>query len=301
LRAWRDRLRRIEDSGFAAVSVSDHVGAGWGMEPLSVLAAAATATERVRLMTLVLNSDIRHPALIHHAAATIDVISEGRLELGLGAGWKQSEYAALGVPFARAEVRVGRLAESVEVIKGLFSGAPFSFRGQHHQIEGLVGAPEPVQRPHPPILLAGAGREILALAGREAAIAGVAPLFGEGRTAEARLAALRPERARQKLGWLRDAARAAGRDPDDIELQLSPAVAGLDGQEVSSEGWLRDIAADVLADPGLRDESPYVLVGDLAACTDRLEAVRARFGFSCIRLPGDPAGWTPLVSRLAGR
>jgi hypothetical protein len=103
------------------------------------------------------------------------------------------------------------------------------------------------------------------------------------------------------VSWLEDAARAAGRDPADIELQLNPAVAGLDGQEVASEGWLQDIAADVLADHGLRHDSPYVLVGDLAACTDRLEAVRARFGFSCIRLPGDPAGWIPLVSRLAGR
>src|SRR5215204_2409226 len=134
MRAWRDRLRRIEDLGFSAVSVSDHLVGGWSMEPFTALAAAAGASSRMRLMTLVVNSDIRHPAQLHKAAATVDRASEGRLELGLGAGWLEHEYEALGIPFADAAERVSRLAETLQVLKRLFAGERVVFRGKHHAL-----------------------------------------------------------------------------------------------------------------------------------------------------------------------
>jgi probable F420-dependent oxidoreductase len=296
---WRDQLLRLEDAGFAAVSVSDHVAAGWAMDPLTALAAAAAMTQRLRLMTVVLNSDIRHPALIYAAAATLGRVSEGRLDLGLGAGWKASEYAALGIPFGGPAERVERLAESVQVIKALFVGESVTFRGTYHQIDDLPVA-GPGQRP-PPILIAGGGRQILELAGREADLAGIAPVFREGRSAAERIAELQAASAERKIGWLRDAAVAARRDPEAIQLQLNIALAQPDGAELYAEGWLRDVAADAMADSMLRTASPYVLVGDVEACADRLEAVRERFGFSRIRLPGDPDPWASLVARLAGR
>src|SRR5688572_4075121 len=129
--AWGDRLRRIEDLGFSAVSVSDHLVGGWSMEPFTALAAAAGASSRLRLMTLVGNIEMRHPAQLHKAAARVDRASEGRLELGLGAGWLAHEYAALGIPFASATERVSRLEETIQVLRRLFAGERVVFRGTH--------------------------------------------------------------------------------------------------------------------------------------------------------------------------
>lgn len=301
IRTWADRLRRIEDLGFSAVSVSDHVMGGWSMEPLTALAAAAGLTSRLRLMTLVVNSDLRHPALLHKSAATVDRASEGRLELGLGAGWLADEYDALGIPFDPPADRVARLAETVEVLKRLFAGERVVFRGQHHVIDGLDGAPPPVQRPHPPILLAGGGRSILELAGTHADIAGIAPVLRADRPPDVRLDELRAERVEQKLGWLRDAAARTGREADSVELQLNPVVAVLDNQPARTEGWIRDLEEVILASPELVTTSPYVLAGSADAWCDRLLEIRARFGFSCIRLPGDPEVTRRIVDRLTGQ
>jgi probable F420-dependent oxidoreductase len=299
--AWGDRLRRIEDLGFSAVSVSDHLVGGWSMEPFTALAAAAGASSRLRLMTLVVNSDIRHPAQLHKAAATVDRASEGRLELGLGAGWLAHEYAALGIPFADATERVSRLAETIQVLKRLFAGERVVFRGTHHALDGLEGAPAPVQRPHPPFLLAGGSRSIIGLAGREADIAGIAPVFRADGRAEDRLDQLRPEAVERKLSWLRDAAAAVGRDPGTIELQLNPVTGVLGTLAPRTEGWMRDLEGAILADQDLVRTSPYVLAGSAEQWTDHLLEIRDRFGFSCIRLPGDPEAMGPIVKRLAGQ
>ena len=108
--------------------------------------------------------------MVHKAMATLDVLSEGRVEVGLGAGWLQSDYQAADVPYDPAGVRVDRLEESLRVIKGLFGSAPLSFSGKHYRITALEGLPKPVQRPRPPLLIGGGGRRILSLAGRHADI-----------------------------------------------------------------------------------------------------------------------------------
>src|SRR6266853_2004000 len=155
--AWQSALRRIEDRGYSTIAISDHFTQGWAMEPLVTLAASAAETERVRLLTLVLGNDYRHPVLVHKAAATIDVISGGRLELGLGAGWMRAEYEAAGLAYDEPKTRRERLEESVAVIKGLFGADPLDFVGTHYRIAKLDGLPKPVQKPHPPIV-AGGGR-----------------------------------------------------------------------------------------------------------------------------------------------
>jgi alkanesulfonate monooxygenase SsuD/methylene tetrahydromethanopterin reductase-like flavin-dependent oxidoreductase (luciferase family) len=125
---WREAVRRLEGAGYATVAVSDHVTRGWAMDPLVALMAAADATERLRVLSLVLSNDYRHPALVHKAIATIDVLSGGRVELGLGAGWLADDYDALGLPIESVQVRVDRLAESVRLLKQLFAtNAPFDF------------------------------------------------------------------------------------------------------------------------------------------------------------------------------
>ncbi|MFD0822460.1 LLM class flavin-dependent oxidoreductase, partial [Micromonospora zhanjiangensis] len=174
-RRWRDEIRRIEELGFSSVSVSDHLTGGWAMDPLVAMTVAAEATSRLRVLSLVLCNDFRHPVALHRALANLDVFSGGRVEFGLGAGWLRDDHDAAGLRFDPAGVRIDRLAESIGIILDLFGGKPVSRTGRYYRVTDLVGLPEPAQRPHPPLLVGGGGRRILELAGRTADIVGVNP------------------------------------------------------------------------------------------------------------------------------
>ena len=138
---WRKELCRLEDMGFSTVALADHFTGGYTLEPFVMLTAAAMESTRLRVQSAVLGNDYRHPVLVHRAAATLDVMSEGRLELGIGAGWMRSDYVAAGLTYDRASERIDRLAESIAVLKGLFSGEPFTFVGDHVIVRDLVGVP----------------------------------------------------------------------------------------------------------------------------------------------------------------
>ena len=168
---WRELGRRAEDLGYSALSVSDHLDAE--MAPLIALAVTAEATRDLRLTTLVLGNDFRHPLFLAKQAATLDLLSDGRLELGLGAGWKTTDYEQSGIDLDRPSVRIARLAESVEILKRCFDEGPFDFDGEHYTVRGHDGQPTCVQSPHPPILLAGGGRKMLTLAASVADIVGL--------------------------------------------------------------------------------------------------------------------------------
>ena len=148
---WRKEVRRIEDMGFSTVALADHFTGGYTLEPLVMLTAAAMETTRLRVQTAVLGNDYRHPVLTHRMAATLDVISEGRLELGIGAGWMRSDYDAAGLAYDRPGQRIDRLEESIAVLKGLFTGEPFTFVGDHFKVRDLVGSagsrPAPASAP----------------------------------------------------------------------------------------------------------------------------------------------------------
>src|ERR1700730_16437379 len=163
--AWRDQLGQIEDAGFDTVVVADRFTEGWDVEPMVALTAAAMATSRLRLQTGVLGNDYRHPVLVHRMAATLDVVSEGRFTLGLGAGWLRSDYEVAGIPLDPAGIRVTRLEEAVHVLRPLFGPAAVHHDGRHYRINGLTNVPAPVQRPHPPLLLGGGSPRVLRLAG----------------------------------------------------------------------------------------------------------------------------------------
>jgi len=295
--AWRDDVRRIEDWGFSSVSVSEHVTGGWTMDPWTVMTAAADATTSLRVLSTVLINDFRHPVLLHRAAATLDRLSGGRLEVGLGAGWSPEDYAALGLAFDPPGRRIERLDEAVRLFKRLCAGEAVDHVGPAYGAH--VDAPAAtVQRPHPPVLIGGGGRRVLELAAREADIVGVhARLPVEGVTAEAARDLGAGEFA-TKLGWVRAAAAAAGRTDESIELQVNVYLCRI-GAAASPAGsrWAALLASDAM----LARESPAVLVGSVEACADLLEERRARFGFSYIRLGGDPAAAAPLVARLSGR
>ncbi|MGY1736596.1 TIGR03621 family F420-dependent LLM class oxidoreductase [Geodermatophilus sp. SYSU D00684] len=299
LRAWQAGVRRLEDLGFDTVSVSDHLSGGWALDPMVSLQAAADVTSTVRLLTLVVNNDLRHPVLLHKAAANLDVFSGGRLELGLGAGWMETDYQASGMTFDSPGVRIDRLGESVTILKSLFSGTAVTFSGRHYGVEDLVGLPETTQRPRPPLLLGGGGRRMLELAAREADIVGVHPRLRSGRLDAAAVADLSPAAVAEKVHLVHDAARRAGREPDDLELQFSVyhcqvGPVGPPGPRASSFARLLDESPELLAG------SPAVLRGSREECIDLLVQRREEYGFSYLSLGGDVDAVAPVVSALSG-
>jgi probable F420-dependent oxidoreductase len=166
------RARRAEDLGYHALVVPDHLMGQ--LSPVVAMTAIAAATSTLRVGAFVLNNDLRHPAVLAQDLAAIDVLSGGRLDIAIGAGWNKPEYDALGIPFDATPVRQARLAEAIAVLKGSLSGEPFSFDGEYYRITEYTGEPA-VQRPHPPLFVGGGGRRTLTLAGREADIVGLAP------------------------------------------------------------------------------------------------------------------------------
>src|SRR4051794_21671749 len=177
------RARRAEQLGYHALVMPDHLLEQ--LSPVVAMATVAAATSTLRVSGFVLNNDLRHPAVLAQDLASIDVLSGGRLDVAIGAGWNKPEYDAIGIPFDPTPVRQARLAESVTVLKGLFGGAPFSFAGEHYTITDYTGEPVPVQRPHPPFFIGGGGRRTLTLAGREANIVGLAPRIRAGSVVDA--------------------------------------------------------------------------------------------------------------------
>ena len=168
-----ERARRAEALGYHALVVPDHVLDQ--LSPVPALAVIAAATERLRVGAFVFNNDLRHPAVLAQDLASLDVLSEGRLDIAIGAGWNRAEYEAVGIGFDPAPIRSDRLAEAVAVLKGCFADGPFSFDGRYYRITDHDGGPRPIQRPHPPFMIGGGGRRTLTLAAREAQIVGFAP------------------------------------------------------------------------------------------------------------------------------
>jgi len=298
--AWRDGVRRIESLGFDTVSVSDHFTRGWVMEPTAAMLAAAEATERLRVLSLVLGNDYRHPVLLHKTMATIDLLSDGRLELGLGAGWMRSDYDAAGLPYDPPAVRLDRLGESLHVLKGLFGPDPLTFHGTHYRITDLDGLPKPVQAPHPPLLVGGGGRRVLGLAAREADIVSVHCNLRRGEVDAEAAADLSAERVAEKVGWVRAAAEEAGRPFEKLELQFTTYLCEVTDAPRAADARGSSFAKLLAADPELLERSPTVLVGTVAECVEKLQERRELYGFSYLNLGSDLDNVAPLVARLRG-
>jgi probable F420-dependent oxidoreductase len=299
--AWADHVRRIEDLGFSTLLVRDHVVPdffGDQPAPLIALASAAALTTRLRLGTMVLAVDYRHPVMLAKETATLDALSGGRFELGLGAGWLRREYEAAGLPFDSVGTRIDRLEETLRILDGLFGDGPFSFAGKHYTVTDLDGYPKPAQRPRPPVLIGGGKRRVLTLAGREADIVGILTTSVATGTvvddASERLAGA----VVQKLAWVRE---GAGARYPDIELSLIPTLLFEEDRErtatslIAARGWQGVTPADVLA-------MPSAFIGSTDEIVDQMEERRARYGFSYYVVSDrqlDRVG--PLVARLAGR
>jgi probable F420-dependent oxidoreductase len=298
---WFATAQRTEGLGYATFLLRDHfVPEPFGEQfaPFPALLAAALATTTLRVGTLVCDNDYRHPVMLAKEAATLDLLSGGRLELGLGAGWLRAEYAAAGMGFDPNGLRVARFGEAVQIVRGLFADAPLTFTGEHYRVRGLKGFPRPAQRPGPPLLIGGGKRRMLTLAGQYADIVGLLTTSvasgAQEDGPEERLASA----VAQKLDWIR--AGAGGRF-DAIELSLIPTVIFDDDREgaierlIATRGWHGVTAAEVAA-------MPSVLVGTVAQIGDTLQERRERYGFSYYIFGDDQReACAPLVATLAGR
>src|SRR5262245_27691503 len=213
---WAQEMREIETLGFSSVYFPDHFGVQW--DPLTGAMAVAAVTERLRVGTLVCDVDYRHPVVLAKSAATIQLASGGRLELGVGAGWMQSDYDQAGIEYASHGVRIERLEEALQILRGMWKDEQTSFTGKHYRITNIAKAIDPLPA-RPPALLIGGGRpKILGVAGRYADIIGINPSLHAGRVTRDTALDLTPERVLQKVGWVREAAERAGRNFSDLEL-----------------------------------------------------------------------------------
>ena len=288
------RVRRAEDMGYSAVVMTDHFDDRHG--PLVAMTAVALATTSLRVGTMVLANDYRHPAVLAKELASLDQISGGRLEIGIGAGWMASDYEQAGIGFDRPGVRIERLDEAVTVLEGCFGEALFDFEGDHYRIAGLDSQPKPVQRPRPPLLMAGGGSRMLALAARRADIVGVNPSLHSGAIDEHAGPTATAEATDNKLAVVRD---AAGERFGTIELQTRVHLAVItdDAHALASAAAP---AFGITAEQALA--SPHALVGTVEECVATIEGWRKRWGISYISFTGDSAeAMAPVVERLAGR
>lgn len=291
--AWRRLARSTEDLGYSTLCVRDHLGDQLG--PLVALTVAAEATDALRVGPLVLGNDYRHPVVLAKELATLDLLSDGRLEVGLGAGWMTSDYEQSGIPLDSAGVRIERLVESVAILKSLWSTGEATLEGKHYRVTGAMGSPRTVQRPHPPLVIGGGGRRVLGVAGREADIVGVNPNLAAGVVGPEVIAGTAAEYYDQRVDWVR---QAAGSRFDQLELQcLTFAVQVVPDRAAA----LERLAGALSRTPDEVAQSPAALVGSVAEIVDQLHERRDRWGFSYVVVhQPEMEAFAPVVAALAG-
>lgn len=290
---WRATARRVESLGYSTLFVPDHLDDQFG--PLVALTVAAEATTTLRVGSLVFGNDYRHPMVLAKEVATLDLLSGGRVEFGLGAGWMSSDYRQAGIDEDPPGTRITRMEESLAIIRSLWTDASTTRDGLHYRIEGAVGTPDPVQRPHPPVIIGGGGRRVLGIAGREADIVGVNPLLAAGRIGPEVLATTTEAYYRQRVTWIREA--AADRF-DRLELQvLTFVVQVVPDRRAAVERMAKALAIE----PGDVEGSPIALIGSVEEISDTLRRRREEFGFSYVVVhEGEMEAFAPVVAALSG-
>ena len=290
---WREKARHLEAIGCEALYLADHFKEQFS--PIAAMMAAADATTTLKVGSLVFDNDYRHPVVLAREMATVDVLSGGRLHLGIGAGWLESDYRQAGIAYDSPGTRIERLEESVKIIKGMFAGGPFTFTGKHYSVKDVEGSPLPLQKPHPPLLLGGGGPRMLRLAAREADIVHVNYDLREGRVNRELVKTGMADRTAAKLEWVRE---AAGERFEQIELGFTIFLAVVTDDR---ESMATTLAAGMHAEPSDVLEMPHFLIGTVDQMADALVERRERYGFSFVVLPGESLEpLEPLVERLAG-
>ena len=287
---WPSFAQRLEAIGYGGLVVADHV-IGNGLSPFPALAAAAAATTTLRVGTLVLDNDFRNPLLLAREAATVDVVSNGRLELGIGAGWHDRDNESLGITYDPPRVRVERLAEAVPLLKRLWTEDEVTHAGTHYRHDRAHSGPTPVQQPYPPLLIAGGGDRILELAVNEADIVGVAPKTKRDGSLDR--ASYSWETALDRFGYVH---RLLG----DRDVELNTLIFELsvtDDRPAAIAALARRMVGAPLE---MFERSPFFLVGSLAEMRTQLLRTRDVFGVTYFTVRGEHIeAFAPLARELA--
>jgi probable F420-dependent oxidoreductase len=291
--AWRDLARKAEDLGYATLYVPDHLGDQWA--PMIAVTVAAEATTTLRVGTLVLDNDFRHPVVLAKEAATLDIVTGGRFEFGLGAGWMTTDYEQSGIPMDKPSVRVARLAESLAIMRAMWRDGSATFTGEHYRVTEVAGTPVPVTPGGPPLVIGGGSRRVLTLAGEYADIVSIVPSLSAGYIGPETAAEAVAEKYADRVRWARD---AAGARADDLELQcwtVAVQVVPNAAEVIASLAPLFDLTPDQLR------AAPLALIGTAGEIVDVLRARRDEFGFSYIVVhEAEMDVLAPVIAELAG-
>jgi probable F420-dependent oxidoreductase len=291
---WVELARKVEANGYSTLTMPDHFSDQ--LAPVPALQCAADATSTLRLGALVYDNDYKHPVVLAKELATMDVLSDGRVEIGLGAGWMVSDYEQSGILYDSPGVRVSRFIEGLAVIKGALGDGPFSFEGEHYTITDYDGSPKPVQSP-PPVLIGGGGKRVLSFAAREADIVGINGTMTSGAVDSSTFDSMTADAVDAKVGIVRTVATEAGR-LDDIEMNIRAFMVFVTDDVDQALGTLSEFTGaprDVIA------ESPFALVGPVDKIIDDLQARRERWGFSYVIVgQNDVEPFAPVVAALSG-
>jgi probable F420-dependent oxidoreductase len=289
---WAAQARKAEDLGYDTMFMPDHFGDQ--LAPVPALMAAADATTELKVGALVFDNDYKHPVVLAKELATIDVLSGGRLEVGIGAGWMKSDYDQSGIPMDPPGVRVTRMEEGIAVIKGCFAPGPFSLKGEHYSIDGYDGLPKPAQSP-PPFLIGGGAKRVLSIAAREAQIVGINPSIHSGQVDAAAAQNGAAGETDQKLQWVKD---AAGDGYADLEINLLQFAAIVTDDR---KGTAEMMAPLFGLPPEELDTYPHACIGTIEEIAEALEARRERWDASYVVFQGDTMEpMAPLVAKLRG-
>jgi probable F420-dependent oxidoreductase len=301
---WRDLVRKVEDLGYSTLFLADHyLGPGparraahtpeQDLAPIAAMAAAAALTSTLRIGCRVFCVDYHVPAVLAKEIATLELLSDGRLEVGLGGGWSEGEYQAMGIPFDRPGRRISKLEEVIALVKAHFAGAELDCKGEFVNVRGYAGTPPPVRRPHPPIMIGGGKKRVLSLAGREGDIASISnvPFVAvneDGLTPEAE--------AVRRVGFVR---AAAGERFAELDIESSPYFTEITNRP--DEAFAR-VASQVRLPAELLADHPNVLVGSPEAIAERLIARREKIGFNYVSVQQSQVErFAPIAARLNGR
>jgi len=291
--AWRDLARKAEDLGYSTLYVPDHLDDQWA--PMVAATVAAEATETLRVGTLVLDNDFRHPLLVAKEAATLDLVTNGRFEFGMGAGWMRTDYEQSGIPMDPPAVRVARLAESLAIMRALWQDGSATFDGEHYTVTNAVSTPEPVTPGGPPLVIGGGGRRILTVAGQYAQIVSIVPSLRAGYIGPEVAAEAVVDKYTERIRWVRE---AAGDRAGDIEFQCWTATVQV---VTNAEETLAALAPVFDLTPDQLRAAPVALIGSPGEIAETLHKRREELGFSYIVVhEAEMDALAPVIAELAG-
>lgn len=291
---WVSLAHRVEANGYSALTMPDHFGNQ--LAPVPALMAAADATTTLRIGALVWDNDYKHPLVLAKELATMDVLSDGRVEIGIGAGWMISDYEEAGMPYDSPKVRIDRFVEGLAVIKGAMGADPFSHSGEHYTITNHNGLPKPVQGPCPPILIGGGGKRVLGIAAREADIVGINGTMTAGVVGPDAISTMTAEAVDEKVAIVHT---AAGDRMAEIEMNVRVFMVNVTTER---ERVIESFTKGLGVPPSFMVESPFALVGTPEKMIEDLLMRREKWGFSYIIVGAeDVESFAPVVAALAGK